>query len=441
VILREHDIPRLFRFLRSRGWSRAAIAAATGLAETRVREIYHGRQHVTSYDVLERIASGLSIDRGLLGLAYSGTGPATALACASATNEAADPSGYKDFVGALAAMAVRSPPDDISHLLPAPPALPAQDVPPLVMPSHVAVLREVCDRHRRFDADQGGGSCRDSAAAYLRWALGMRASRFDSDTTERDVIAALSDMHQVVGWASHDLGDHAAARRHLIAGLALARASDDLVLISGAFYRLGRISIHQGRAKEALKLWQLGQIVAQDSGCLVSVAVLNANEAWAYAMLGAADRVCDALARAKGELSRVDAATVPSWARFFLAPADLDGISAVAYGCLASHPEHRSRYAQAVIEHADRAVGLRQRGEHRSRIFDTISLTTGYLLDDQPAQVDQYGHEALDMAATATSARATDRLLGMARLMPSRPAHSGVAGVLQRIGSLARPLA
>ena len=70
-ILRRRDIPAVFRFLASRGWSRAAIAAATGLSESRVRGIRQGRQQITSYDVLERIADGLGIQRGLIGLAYT----------------------------------------------------------------------------------------------------------------------------------------------------------------------------------------------------------------------------------------------------------------------------------------------------------------------------------------------------------------------------------
>jgi hypothetical protein len=44
----------------------------------------------------------------------------------------------------------------------------------------------------------------------------------------------------------------------------------------GGFYRLGRASTPQGQAQQALKLWQLGQIVAQDSGNLASVAVMHA---------------------------------------------------------------------------------------------------------------------------------------------------------------------
>src|SRR4051812_35128399 len=70
-ILRAHDVGALFRFLSSRGWSRSAVAAATGLSETRVREVALGRQQITSYEVLVRVASGLRIARGAMGLAFT----------------------------------------------------------------------------------------------------------------------------------------------------------------------------------------------------------------------------------------------------------------------------------------------------------------------------------------------------------------------------------
>jgi hypothetical protein len=429
-ILAARDVTSLFRFLKSRGFSRSAIAAATGLSETRVRAIMLGRQQVTSYDVFERIADGFQIDRGLMGLAYADGMPQPVR---YGLMPAADPSSYPDFLGALAAFAVGSVPADLPRLLPPRPPMADDGVPAIVTRQHVDMLREVSDRHRRFDADRGGGSCRDSAVAYLRWAHGMLGCRFADEQTERELKAALSNMYQVVGWACHDLGDHGAARRYLTGGLAVAREIDDLPLIAGAFYRLGRVSIHQGRAQEALRLWQLGQIVAQDSGCLVSVAVLHANEAWAYAMMGSADLVCDSLARAEGELARVDADGVPSWAQFFLAPADINGIAGVIYTCLGAHKEHRAKYAPLAIERSTLAYEQRQSGETRSRTFDAISLASGHLLDGDLDLAERYVHRAIDMTDEIDSVRAFDRLLGVAQLAQPYANDSRVAGVLDRI--------
>jgi transcriptional regulator with XRE-family HTH domain len=425
--LAARDITALFQFLRAHGWSKGAIAIATGISETRVRSIYQGRQVVASYDVLVRIAEGLGIPRGFLGLSSAEDSPPIA-------GTISDPHLEPGFVGSLAALAVGPAPLDLAQLLPNP--RPGENVPNVVLPAHVQLVRDVRDQHRRVDALSGGGSCRDSAVNYLAWASGMLNSRFDCEETERDLKAALSDMYQVAGWACHDLGDHAAARYYLTAGLVLARQIDDLGLIAGGFYRLGRVSIHEGRAQQALKLWQLGQIVAQDSGNLASVAVLHANEAWAYAMLGSAELVCDALARAENELQRVDADTVPSWARFSLAPGELDGISGVVYACLASHREHRA-YASMAIDKAERAFGRRVTGEARSQAFDAISVATGYILDGQPEQAERFGHRAVDMATMTVSVRATDRLKGMAALARPYAHRSGVTDVLDRVAALA----
>jgi hypothetical protein len=72
--LARRDMAVVFRFLRTRGFSVTAITVATGLSANRVRAVMRGRQNVTSYDVLQRIAEGLSIDLGLMGLAYTTPG-------------------------------------------------------------------------------------------------------------------------------------------------------------------------------------------------------------------------------------------------------------------------------------------------------------------------------------------------------------------------------
>jgi hypothetical protein len=71
-ILAARDVGAVFRFLRGVGWSLTALCAATGLSESRIRAVMQGSQRITSYDVLERVAVGLHIPRGAMGLAYTG---------------------------------------------------------------------------------------------------------------------------------------------------------------------------------------------------------------------------------------------------------------------------------------------------------------------------------------------------------------------------------
>jgi transcriptional regulator with XRE-family HTH domain/tetratricopeptide (TPR) repeat protein len=427
-ILASRDIAALFGFLRRRGLSRARIAGLTGLSETRVRQIWQGKQQITSYEVLERLAHGLGIPRGYLGLGYA---DAAAPAPAGPVYATADPADDPGFVGTLAALALNPGLTNLVRLLPADSAARAP-VPETVTAHHVAVLREVTAQHRAFDAEHGGGACRDSAAAYVRWASGMLRSRFVSDHVEHEFKAALADLHQVAGWACHDLGEHDQARRYLTAALALAREVGDLTQAAGCFYRLGRVSIHQQRPGEALKLWQLGQIVAQDSGSPICVAVLHANEAWAYAQLGDDARVRDCLARAEAGLDRIDPDTTPAWAGFFLAPADFDGTSALVYTTLATHRQHCSRYTPAALEHSVRALAARRPGETRSRVFDTISVASAYLLDAQPATARTHAHAAIDLAAGVASQRTHDRLT---RVLPLAP-NTGFDDVAERVNAL-----
>lgn len=69
-VLAARDVGAIFRFLRSVGWSLTSICVATGLSETRIRAVMQGAQRITSYEVLERVALGLRIPRGAMGLSY-----------------------------------------------------------------------------------------------------------------------------------------------------------------------------------------------------------------------------------------------------------------------------------------------------------------------------------------------------------------------------------
>src|SRR5919201_6842264 len=67
--LARRDVSEIYRQLRRHGVSQRQIAASTGQSQSEVSEILKGRQ-VMAYDVLARIADGLGIPRGYMGLAY-----------------------------------------------------------------------------------------------------------------------------------------------------------------------------------------------------------------------------------------------------------------------------------------------------------------------------------------------------------------------------------
>jgi hypothetical protein len=67
--LTTHDIATVYRLLGRLGFSQQRIAELTGQGQSEVSAVLHGRR-VVSYQVLSRIADGLGIPRGYLGLSW-----------------------------------------------------------------------------------------------------------------------------------------------------------------------------------------------------------------------------------------------------------------------------------------------------------------------------------------------------------------------------------
>jgi len=75
VALARHDVGTVFRLMQRYGFSPRAIAALTGITQAEVSEIVSGRRRVLAYSVLERLADGLQLPRGWLGLAFDDEPP------------------------------------------------------------------------------------------------------------------------------------------------------------------------------------------------------------------------------------------------------------------------------------------------------------------------------------------------------------------------------
>ena len=87
-------------------------------------------------------------------------------------------------------------------------------------------------------------------------------------------------------------------------------------MVAKALYCTGRVELCQGRGAEALRLFQLGQLAAQESGNSLAASLLAANEAWAYAVLGDKDQATSACKRATNEFGKGGREDVPVWLEF-----------------------------------------------------------------------------------------------------------------------------
>src|SRR4051794_15595114 len=161
--LAARDLAAVFRLLRKAGTSQRAIAALTGLAPSEVYEIGRGRR-VMAYDVLCRIADGLGVPRGYLGLAYD-----CETACfVSAADGASTGDGGLDEVAALLAhaaqVAVGMGPGPGARRWSAPREA-GTPLPRRVTAGDVDQIEAIPLTLRGLDYGQGGGACREAVVA------------------------------------------------------------------------------------------------------------------------------------------------------------------------------------------------------------------------------------------------------------------------------------
>jgi transcriptional regulator with XRE-family HTH domain/tetratricopeptide (TPR) repeat protein len=435
--LAERDLAGVFRLLRRVGISQRAVAAATGMSPSEVYEVLHGRK-VMAYDVLCRIADGLGVPRGRLGLAYDGDTQAL-LAADQDGDWGGDGDPVRDEreqVRALLAHAAEvtvgvsdSEVDprwvaEIDGPTPTPNRIGRSDI---------EQIEAVTAALRAMDYQYGGGTCREAILAQARWVSHLLAVPAEDEVRHR-LHVTLADLHNLAGWTSFDVGHYSAARSHFARALTQAREAGNPSLIANVLYRTGRLHLHRGMITEALRFYQLGQIAAQDSGCTLTVAVLCANEAWAYGMLGDRSQAEASLHRAGDELARAEATTAAPWVRFFTA-ADLDALTGMAYLELTGRDPACIPPARDALT---RAVAARGPDMTRSRTFELSALGTVLLRDGEEADGIRAGWQAADLAEQVRSVRVRDRLRPLAK-QAATAASSDAADLAHHLQALCAP--
>ena len=131
-------------------------------------------------------------------------------------------------------------------------------------------------------------------------------------------------------------------------------------------YVMGRLHMHHGWASQALRLFQLGQASAQESGEGRAVAMLHANLAWSYAALGDSRQAVACIGRARDEFGRCEHDPAPPWLAFFDA-AEVQAMRGTALAHLTNPtPEQRDE----AIDRFAYSTALRELPFARSRAFE-----------------------------------------------------------------------
>lgn len=403
--LAAREVSTIYKLLRRKGVSQRQIAAMTGQSQSEVSEILKGRQ-VMAYDVLVRIADGLGVPRGYMGLAYDEV-TAQRVAESSESPEAEEPENVKrrKFLAHAAAVAVGA------HVLGAdsgswvsnPVLTPA---PGRIGMTDVRQVEAATRALRSLDYQYGGGFCRDAVVAQLSWGQQMLNSS-GTDVVKQRLHVALADLHNLAGWTSFDVGLIDSARNHFGRALELAKAGESDELVANILYRMGRVYLHKEAPDDALKMFQLGQIAAQQSGSELAVAVICANQAWAYAMMGHEDQTMKLIGRTRDEFARANHGEAADWVKFFNED-DVYSMIGTVHTVLAQKVD--SRHTKYAIPALTRAIDSYGDEVARNKAFNLSSLATNHLLDGDIDHGSKVGVQAVDLAQHLKSKRVRDRL-------------------------------
>jgi transcriptional regulator with XRE-family HTH domain len=430
MALAARDIAAVFRLLQRVGVSQRRIASLTGQSQSEISEILGGRQ-VMAYDVLARIADGLGVPRGHLGLAYDPTTAAlveSAPAEVSSDDENEDPRRMLARVAQVTVGAVALDPESWWQ----PFERSTAPVPTNVGLADVLRLENITEEFRALDHQYGGGACRDAVVAQAQSAQQMLRATIADDVGPR-LHTALADLHLLAGWTSFDVGLYAPARRHFARALEQARYAEEPSLVAKVLNCMGRLHLHQGLTVEALRLFQLGQIAAQESGCPLAVAVVTANEAWAYSLLGDVAQALAAVTRAKAEFAKGDPwHDPPPWIRFF-GSADLQGLIASTY---ASLPDPTPQQRAIAIEGFYVSTALRELSMTRSRAFDMTTLAFCLFEAGHLDEAVKIGQEAVELAEQVRSLRVIDRFAPLRASAARHATRSDARDLVERIDKL-----
>jgi len=288
--LARRDISAVFGILRDAGVTQSRIATATGQRQSEVSEIVSGRQ-VQSVAVLERIADGLGVPRGWMGLAYTADTTSPEPPPRKAPPDPTAALLDEDF----AERVIRAKLLDhgITVLFGKPDAEPAAPtrirkdptpVPHRVGRAELAQVTAVTERLGQLNGALGGIPVTDALTAHATTSEALLDATMD-DPVRQQLLVVLSDVHRTAGSAAAGAGMQDRARAHFSRSMECAGAGNDQRRAVVSLGRLGSLELRV-EPSEALKFFRLGAATAPTP---LTRSVLQYDCAVAFARLGQAD--------------------------------------------------------------------------------------------------------------------------------------------------------
>lgn len=386
------DVGAIFRILMAGGMQQREIARLVGMGQSEVSEILAGRR-VMAYDVLVRVADGLGIPRGMMGLA------------GDEQVQEVDEDVERRKLLATAGMIMFGVP-----VFGEPEPLIVRRVrvnpPQRIGMVDVQVYGQTVAQLRALQAQVGGRAVREPLAATA-FAGDELLKAEAAVEVHRRLRLLVSNAHRLAGLAAGDVGLIDDYRAHIHQALDLAVGSPER--IAQVLCSAGSMEKELGEPDYALKLLQLGQISAGDCSDSRVGAVIRGESIAGYIAFGNRAMAKQELATARQVFADADRTQpLPEFASYGRG----DSMWAVCEMQLGKFEVARSDILNALDSRPVDDVWF--------RVLDTIILATISMQAGELREGIQQTQRALGLIRQVGSRRLERRMLLLADLLASR---------------------
>jgi transcriptional regulator with XRE-family HTH domain len=386
----DRDISVIFRLLTEGGMQQRQIAQLVSMSQSEVSEILSGRK-VMGYSVLLRVAEGLGIPRGLMGLAYDeGTEPEP-----DEVDEDVERRKLLALAGAIlcgAPVFGQPEPLAIRRVLLAPP----QRIGVADLKAYEQTMLQLQALQRQV----GGRATREPLAATAKAGEQLLKAQATPDVHQR-LRFLVSDVHRRAGWAAGDAGLVDDYRAHMHAALDFAAGDPDRVAL--VLQTTGSMEKSLGHPEFALKLLQMGQVAANTSTDPQVRAVIGGETVEGYVASGRPDMAKKELKTARSLFADADISrSLPGFASY-----------GNGHGVLASAELKLGNYGAARQEILT-ALRKRPKNDTWCNALDTIILATTNMRAGEVREGVQDTQRALTLVKQVGSWQLQERLMPLA---------------------------
>ncbi|MFE9571075.1 helix-turn-helix domain-containing protein [Streptomyces sp. NPDC006692] len=375
----QRDMGVLFRLLNHRGLSTRRIATAVDITQGRLYDYMNGKSRVEKLVIFEQIADALHVPGHLLGLAPRPWEPATTPAPCHSPPAPAD----KEDMAAM-------------------------------------------DAFRRADRQTGGTRLYGAVIRHLTSSVAPRLVDADS---KPQVFAAAAALTEMAGWMAHDSGRDDLAGRHFTRALPLARTSGDAALAANIAASSSHLALQSGDPAVAAHWAHTGLDILGDGPRFpVLTARLHAMTARALAAAAQSAPAVRVLDKAHQFLETAAEADHP-----WLSPFD-----AAALASESAHVLRDLHQYDEALEHAERAIVLRETGRARSLALSRITLVGIHIHRRELDAAVHVGHDLLAAEPTLGSVRVVRQLDGLREQLTPHRGYSPVRDFLTRFDDARR---